>query len=423
MHRDPGQPAKEGCLKIPRLGPWALWAQWACVSWGLAACAPVGVATQVTPASPPAASASPRPQLVFKNGFEGSTRIEPRAGSSQHYELLGNDGTPGSDWKRDLEQATPYFGLGVLFMEAGTEAQRNAQIVADPLNAANKVMRFRITEKHIVLRSGEVKARIQHELNNKNPPPPGGFIKEYYQKARLYFSPDWVVLEEAPTDDIGWIVMQEYWNDPQWDQPNGDGTFKKRHQARTGIEVVKRKGRLRFGAKGRDPEMEVPRPGNNSWEVYNEDFAIPLGKWMTQEIYVKEGGSAGTANPGRFYMAITVDGVKTVIVDKTGMTTSEEPGAVPDGQTAFTTMKIYTEGRVLDWFQRRGKVMDVLWDDIQIWLNRRPESTVPSSQASNCGCSLWKSLNLERRVRHFCARTAARRLLKPLTLQHASGDS
>ena len=353
------------------------------IAISLAACAGGDPARAVAagPPSPPVSPVSPvsqatGPELVFRNGFEGSTRILPRANSSQHYDLLGNDGTPGSDWKVDLEQKTPYFGTGQLFLESGTEAQRKAEIVADPLNPANHVLRFRITEKHIVLPTGEVKARIQHEIGNHNPPPPGGFIKEYYQKVRLYFSPDFAVLEAAPTDNIGWIVMQEFWNDPQWDQPNGDGTFKPRHQARTGIEVVKRNGRLHFGAKGRDPVMEVPAPGNNSWEVYNERFAIPLGKWMTQEIYVKEGGSAGTANPGRFYMAITVDGVKTVIVDKTGMTTSEEPGAVPDGQTAWSPMKIYTEGRVVDWFKAKGKVMDVLWDDLEIWLNRRPESIV-----------------------------------------------
>lgn len=193
-------------------------------------------------------------------------------------------------------------------------------------------------------------------------------MKEYYQKCRLYFSPDFKVLEDVVDDDIGWIVMQEYWNDHQYNAPNRDY----RQQARTGVEVVKRNGKLRYGAKGRDPEMENPSSTNNSWEVTNENFVIPLGKWMTQEIYVKEGGSVGTANPGRFYMSITVDNVKTVIVDKIGMTTSEAAGYVPDGQSSWSPMKIYTVGKVGETFYNKGKVMDVYWDDLEIWMNKRP---------------------------------------------------
>jgi hypothetical protein len=132
---------------------------------------------------------------------------------------------------------------------------------------------------------------------------------------------------------------------------------------------------------GRDPVNEYPRDTdpdkNNSWKVENTNFQIPLGKWMTQEIYVKEGGSAGnTKGEGRFYMAITVDGVKTVIFDKVGVTASEEPGAVWDGQTSWMPMKLYTEGKVADWFKAANKPMDMYWDDLEIWLNRTPETKV-----------------------------------------------
>ncbi len=71
-------------------------------------------------------------------------------------------------------------------------------------------------------------------------------------------------------------------------------------------------------------------------------------------------------------MAITVDGKRTVIVDKIGMTTSEEPGYEPDGQTAWQPMKLYTAGKVLDYFKEEGLTMDLYWDDLEIWLDRVP---------------------------------------------------
>lgn len=325
-------------------------------------------------------------QMVFKNGFEGTTRIR-NSPNGVHYDLLGNDGPSVrlSDWQADLERGTPYFPEATLLnAEQGTEAQRNVAIVGDPspeaANPGNKVLRMRFVEKHIYLPEEGHKFRLQHEVANRNAPPPGGFIKEYYQKVKVYFSPSFAILEAAPTDDIGWLVLQEYWNDPAWDQPNGDGTFKKRHEARTGIEIIKENGALIFGAKGRDPVMEVPRPDNNSWVEFNHTFRIPFGKWITQEIYIKEGGTA----TGRFYMAVTVDGQKTVIVDKTGMTTSEQPGAVPDGMTAWSPMKVYGDGKMLDFFQYHKdaggmpdpQTMEVYWDDLEIWLNRTPETVL-----------------------------------------------
>ncbi len=304
-------------------------------------------------------------ELLFRTGFEGTTRIEMRA-STSHYNLLGRDpSVRPSDWEKDLSDH-PYLGSAQLFLESGTEDQRVAEIVADPADPTgkNRVIRFRITDQHIFLPSGEVKTRIQLEIHNKKPPPRDGYITEYYQKVRLYFSPNFSVLEKARTDDIGWFVLQEFWNDPQWNAPNRDY----RQQARTGVEVFKSGRNLHFGAKGRDPVMEVPAPGNNSWHVENTRFAIPLGKWMTQEIYIKEGDS----KTGRFYMAVTVDGKKTVLVDQTGITTSEEPGYEPDGQTSWSPIKVYTEGRVLDPFKEKDLPMDVYWDDMEIWMNRLP---------------------------------------------------
>lgn len=309
--------------------------------------------------------------MIFKNGFEGNTAIKVRS-NIQFADIRGNESVSKSDWLVDLENNVN-IGGGQFYFEQGTSDLRSAEIVPDLINPANKVLRMRIKNQHILIpKTGERKCRIQYEMNNHNMPPAGGYMKEYYQKCQLFFSKDFEVLEKYPGNDIGWIIMQEFWNDPQFNAPDRDH----RSEARVGIEIVKKNGKLHFGAMGRDPIMEVPNASNNSWEEFNYNFDIPFGKWMTQEIYIKEGGSAGTSNPGRFYMSITINNIKTVIVDKIGMTTSESVGYVPDGQTSFSPLKMYTVGKVGKTFYDNNKNMDVYWDNLEIWMNRKPEQVV-----------------------------------------------
>ncbi|WP_338792617.1 PA14 domain-containing protein [Bernardetia sp. MNP-M8] len=309
--------------------------------------------------------------LIFKSGFEGTTRLEPRTPNHEKIKGSNNSSNP-SDWENDLVN-NPYFGYGEIVYEQGDTTQRNARIVKDPQNTNNKAMRFRITDQHITVTNSytnkiEHKARIQYNLQNQNAAPVGGFIKEYYQKCRIYFSPDLAILE-AEDEDFGWFILQEFWNDPSYDVPRGQA----RKSTRVDFEITRINhvagSKLRFGAKFRDPINVYPA----TWEYINPNFEVPLGKWMTQEIYIKEGDN----NTGRIYMAITVDGQKTVIVDKITRTVANATSSyTPDGQTAWNPMKIYMEGKVAKLFKDQGKILDVYWDDLEIWFNRTPESNV-----------------------------------------------
>lgn len=306
--------------------------------------------------------------MIIKNGFEGTTSATAKPSSPiQHGLLRGNDGIASSDWYNDLEQ-NQYFGFGQITYEQGDSTQRKTEIVTDPLNANNKALRFRIKDEHIIMSDGSTKCRTQYELFNNEPAPAGGYMKEYYQKCRLYFSPDFKILEDASTF-TGWIVMQEYWDKLGY---NGAGT-NDNQATRIGVGISRNRDaageKLRFNVGFRDPVMAYP----STWEVTNTTFAIPFGKWMTEEIYIKEGDE----QTGRVYMAITVDGVKTVICDKVGRTTrNPAAGYYRDGQTMWTPMKIYTQGSVGAYFKSHGKNMDVLWDDVEIWVNKRPDGII-----------------------------------------------
>ncbi|MBA3706802.1 MAG: T9SS type A sorting domain-containing protein [Bacteroidetes bacterium] len=300
--------------------------------------------------------------LIFKNGFEGTSRVEYK--DAAHDLLRGSDNTSTvSDWYANLEK-NPYINFGQITYEQGDYSQRKAEIVSDPAGGTNKVLRYRITDQHILMPSGERKARIQYDLQNQELAPAGGYIKEYYQKVKLYFSPNFKVLEDSPTA-VGWIIMHEFWNDGSWDRPNG--TANKPTRVDFGLTRTKDAvgEKLRFDLSFRDPIMAYPA----NWQMRNDNFAIPLGTWMTQEIYVKEGDD----QTGRVYMAITIGNVKTVIFDKIGRTCALATSTyTPDGQTSWNPMKIYMEGKVAKLFHDKGKTLDVYWDDLEVWFNRKP---------------------------------------------------
>ncbi|MDA3866675.1 MAG: carbohydrate binding domain-containing protein [Salinivirgaceae bacterium] len=180
----------------------------------------------------------------------------------------------------------------------------------------------------------------------------------------MYLSPSFQVFD-APTDDIGWFVLQEYRNDLSWDAPLAGGGYTPRSEQRNEVEIKKINGQLYMGVVAKYPIMQYPP----EWDVFPTDFPLPFGKWITQEIYIKEGDN----QTGRFYLALTVDGIKHVIVDQAMMTASPATGYTPDGLTSWGPMKVYTEGRVIDWFKNQGKTMDVYWDDLEIWFNAQPE--------------------------------------------------
>jgi hypothetical protein len=329
---------------------------------------PPDLVIPTTPVTPPAGTTPGASTLVFQNGFEGDTRVFQRSNSTQHFDIRGSDqnGKP-SDWVANLMGTT--FGGGQIYAQTGTPAQRAPTIVADPDTSKenNKVMAFTITESHITMPgTGERKARIQYEINNTSARPSGGYVKQWYSKMDQYWSPNFSVLENAKrnnldTNDIGWFVMQEFWNPSS----NASGV-RVDPITRTNVSVYKKNGKLHFGATGRKPENVYPP----TWSATKDSWSIPLGKWFTQEIYVKEGDE----NTGRFYLAVAVDNVKTVIVDKKGITTTTGSGYFPDGMEAFTLMKVYTEGKVLDWFKEANKPLIVYFDNVKVCTNTTPES-------------------------------------------------
>lgn len=297
--------------------------------------------------------------LVFRNRFQGTNQVV-QISPTWKDDLTGNDGLADpSDWTQHLEVSNPYFSEVFINYEQGTSTQRKAEIIADPTAGApagNKVLKYRISESHITLSDGERKGRIQVELNNKKAMPAGGYLREYRQKVRMYLHPDFNVLVNS-TFPSGpeWVNILEFWNDPTWQA----GTY----DARLGIYLTKTSATsgspLRFLLSN---ETMLPTRYDNYPPITNTSFAIPLGKWMTIELYIKE----GDASTGKVEMRCTVDGVTTTIFNKVGIT--KHPNQpVADGMTSFSPMKLYVGGKTADRFSSVGKSMVIYWDDLEIY--------------------------------------------------------
>lgn len=99
---------------------------------------------------------------------------------------------------------------------------------------------------------------------------------------------------------------------------------------------------------------------------------------MTIEFHFKE----GNASSGRFSMAVTPEGgVRRTIFDVTNYTHHPSDPA-PDGMKHYNPMKLYTSNTVIDHVRNNGGVLQVYWDDLEIWKDTNILSNTPENEAS-----------------------------------------
>ena len=75
--------------------------------------------------------------------------VTPDALKPVCYEYIsGTDTDTGYDWETSIETDQP-FGQVRFYYEGGAVSQRSAEVVVDPNNAANTVLRTRVTEPNV----------------------------------------------------------------------------------------------------------------------------------------------------------------------------------------------------------------------------------------------------------------------------------
>jgi hypothetical protein len=288
--------------------------------------------------------------LHFRSGFEAQTHITGESASS--VDIQGVDGSvaPPNDWVGDLE-ADP-IGTFTVQYQGGDTTQRYARVIDDPTAPGNRVLQYWL--KHVNVDPGASyggKGRIQANLYRNTG------LREVYYAFRMYLPSDWNHLRSW-TEPMGWLIIAEFWNNAAWYEEYG---------FRIHITIGKDAGSgspLRFGVGGQRDEQ-------GKWQGiwhHGSSFSIPTEEWLSCEVYFKEGDAA----TGRFHFAVTREsGGRTVIFDVRDVTHHPDDPS-PDGLTDFNPLKLYSQKDNIDRVRDQGAVLQVYWDDFELWLNREP---------------------------------------------------
>lgn len=303
--------------------------------------------------------------LVAQTDFDNTTIFSTGA---QYDDFSGTNISP-YDW------TTSNFGKAFRFYyEGGTSADRKAVITKDD-NSTNNILKYIITNG--VIAANPPKARVQVEINDFKDTT-GVNFKEFYQSVRmkLHYSSFKKILDDTtrlipptPTyDPHDWLTLMEFWNNNTW---GDDFPFRIR------VSLKKSANRQNFNFVA-GAEKDVNGKFQTVWKNSLSTYVVPLGTWMTVEIYFKE-GTAGSDN-GKFYMAVTPDGgSKTVIFDYARGANhcwTQHPGdANPDGMQSWNPMKLYTSKTIIDAVKANPnpQSLQVSWDNFRLWRDKQPQ--------------------------------------------------
>jgi len=291
-------------------------------------------------------------EQIFQTGFNNTSISDI---TDQWKDIHGIDSAYNEYNNWDELDEHPLIGDFKINMEDGTPSQRGFEITSDPEDETNNVLRFYIKEPHI-REAAKKKSRVQADVNSNN------CIKEFYQTVRVYLPKDMAYLQEWD-DSFYWLSIFEIWNNANW--------TKEKFPFRVNVNITKpEKGKvnsLRLHAKG-DVNKRIGK-WVPEWEQTAENFELPIGKWMTIEIYIKEGDN----ETGRFYLTVTPDGEEKQVVFNITNYTQHPDENCPDGFSHIHPLKFYTSAELTNYMKDAGKNLEIYWDDWSMWAYKKPE--------------------------------------------------
>lgn len=285
-------------------------------------------------------AANTAPNLILRAGFEEEAVVP--SGKEAYDKLLVT-------WPSGVAGKLP------ILYEAGTLADRFAQVITDPTQAGNQVLQFWLKNGVIpAAREGYYKGRIQLNVGSLNET----FV---YQRMRMYLHPDLAWYRDYPKGN-NWFVISEFWSGDADDPYPFKISLNLAKDVGIGKPLYFRvTGDIRTGGT----------PGYGKWEsIWSRDkkaFEVPVGEWLDVELAYLQ----GDAQTGRFYLAVkrVSDPAMTVIFNVKNWTYhSSAPQPVP--LTAWQPLKLYTSSAILDNINQYGGVAQIYWDDLEIWGSR-----------------------------------------------------
>ena len=341
--------------------------------------------------------------LVFATRFsdESSITFTPDALKPVCYKYIsGTDTDTGYDWETSIETDQP-FGQVRFYYEGGAVSQRSSQVIVDPEDASNSVLRTRLTEPNVKKHPTGTnvceqepfldscnqsdtalkdKARIQLVFReNVN-------LKHFEYQVKMKLSEGFATLDQVgrtghpdilngQKTNVHWMTVGEFWNNLA-NEPNP-------FRITLGIHTHKNIG-LQFVLKG-DKRMPDPDdPSENIWvSVWDHDtppnvgdwsdilhheavstVQVPVDEWFTIHVAVTE----GDAQTGRTVLSLVdATGALTPIIDVTGATVHPDVDvSSSDGFKDINPIKIYLSGSTLCNIRNVDEGLEILWDDFAI---------------------------------------------------------
>lgn len=315
---------------------YAVFAGWCCA-------VAVGAGCGLTATSSQAASqlvpASAGPELILRDDFQRGQVV--RSGKPTH------DFLP-------MTLASGRTGNATIQYEGGTPDDRYAKVIDDPTRPGNKVLAFWLKGASITRQgmSGRYKGRVQLILPDVN-------MTSVYERVRMYLPADDALYRSYPRDNV-WFTINEFWFGAPW---KGE-----RYPLRISLNLVKRAGDKKPLWLGVNADKPAGNPNSGRWtrvwDQVNQNFDVPVGEWLDVEVGYKQ----GNASSGRFYVAVTPasTGKKVEVLNVTNWTyNSQAPRPIP--LTHWQPLKLYTSSDVIDYVRDKGGVLQIYWDNLEIW--------------------------------------------------------
>jgi len=206
----------------------------------------------------------------------------------------------------------------------GTEKERWASIVQDPIDSSNEVLSFRIISPNDS-EPGKKKGRVELDLNRNN------CIQKFSQEVQLLLDSDMKELTQW-NQSFYWLSIFEFWNNANWTQ--------EKYPFRVTVNIVKPNSKpntpLYFHVKA-DIYKQFGK-WEKVWEHTSKNFEVPFGTWMNIELCIIEGNTS----TGSFTMKVSTSNTPKQTLFAINNYTQHPKETCPDGYSEIHPLKLYT---------------------------------------------------------------------------------
>jgi hypothetical protein len=293
-------------------------------------------------------------RLIFQSGFEKGSVCAPTEKNPAISDITGSDESLAApnNWVTDLEDH-PQIGSFQIQSGSYNPEWSKVDIITEP-GKTNQVLRYWMQSPNEAVNAAYGgKFRIQTGLIGNQG------LREFSYQVRLFLTDDWLELTQR-AEPMEWFIVQEFWNNANW--------TREAYPFRIHLVIHKDAGvnaPLHFGIEAEAAERTGGKM-NKVWVApMNTTFAVPIGRWMEMNVYLKE----GDREQGRYHLTVKPEGEKPVMVYDVRNFTHHPDDPAPDGFAQINPMKGYSHRDNILHVKSHGKALQFYWDDFRFLIH------------------------------------------------------